>query len=327
MEVAHAFGGTSAAAAVAGERRGTDFDPELVGAFLSLSDRPEFWHVLEQDSVQTEVLAMKPPSRFDRVSDGQVETVCEVIADFTDIASQHSWNPSQIVADLAVGIARQLGLRDEEVTRLRRVALVHDIGKVAVPSATLQKQERLSESEWEVFRLHPYYTERVLSRVGSLSSLAHEAAAHHESLDGQGYHRRLAGEQIPLGGRIMALADTFAVLSRQTPGVETDETLQQLGPMVGPQLDPMCFEALVASLDGARPSRAARRRQRPGNLTEREAELLRELAKGLSNKQIANSLVISQKTVEHHLENIYNKLGISSRTSAVVFAVQNGIVA
>jgi HD-GYP domain-containing protein (c-di-GMP phosphodiesterase class II) len=87
------------------------------------------------------------------------------------------------------------------VTELSRAALVHDLGKVAVPSAVLQKNGDLSDSEREEFRQHSYYTERILSRVDRLSPLASEAGSHHEWLNGHGYHRELLGEQIPMGGR------------------------------------------------------------------------------------------------------------------------------
>ena len=311
---------------MAQERRGSDFDPELVSAFVEMSKATDLWKVVDQESSQRTVLSMRPPASFVSISDSRVEEVCEVIADFTDIKSRHTWDHSHSVASAAVGVGKHLGLGEDEVTRFRRAALVHDLGKVAVPSGILEKQDDLSESEWERFRLHPYYTDRVLARVEQLRPLASEASAHHEWVDGQGYHRQLSGEQIPLGGRVLAVADTYATLSkRRGDPADPEDVLQEMRPLVGTRLDPMSFEAFSASLSGAplpRPSS----RQRPGNLTEREVELLGELAKGLSNKQIGRSLFISDKTVEHHLENIYNKLGISTRTSAVVFAVQNGLV-
>ena len=171
-----------------------------------------------------------------------------------------------------------------------------------------------------------YYTERVLSRVDKLSSLAPEAAAHHELINGDGYHRQLKGEQIPLGSRTLAVADTYAVISTgQDQPPDPEGVLQKMRTMAGSKLDAMSFESLVASLGGV-PARRTPKVQRPGNLSEREVEVLRELAKGLGNKQIGEALFISDKTVERHLDRIYDKLGVSTRTSAVVFGVQNGIV-
>ncbi len=110
LEVARTFGCPRAAADVAKDRSGHDFDPELVSAFLGLSEDGDFWLDLEQDSVKHTVLSMKPPSRFDQLTEAQIDTVCEVIADFTDVSAQHTWNHSLAVAGTAEGIARQIGL-------------------------------------------------------------------------------------------------------------------------------------------------------------------------------------------------------------------------
>ncbi len=201
LGVAHSFGGVSAAVAIAGERRGTDFDPELVDQFREESERTQFWQVLDQESVKQTVLEMAPATPFDEATEETVDAVCEVMADFTDIAAPGTWNHSRNVADVTVDICRQMGLGQGDVTELRRAALVHDLGKVAVPSAVLQKNGDLSDSEREEFRQHSYYTERILSRVDRLSPLASEAGSHHEWLNGHGYHRELLGEQIPMGGR------------------------------------------------------------------------------------------------------------------------------
>ncbi|TME05890.1 MAG: HD domain-containing protein [Chloroflexi bacterium] len=222
-----------------------------------------------------------------------------------------------------------------EQTRLRFAALVHDIGNVAIPLRILEKGDNRSASEWEYYRLHSYYTQRVLERVEPLQELAPAAAAAHEWINGQGYHRQLTGEQIPLHGRVLAVADTYAQLTQQQGDqVEPADALRKMRPLVGTQFDGSCYEALAASLTSAyHVKRIVPRRRQLGDpslrsgqaLTEREAELLRLLAQGQSNPQIAKTLVISRKTVEHHLEHIYNKIGVTCRTSAVVYAVQHGI--
>jgi HD-GYP domain-containing protein (c-di-GMP phosphodiesterase class II) len=204
---------------------------------------------------------------------------------------------------------------------------VHDIGNVAIPLHILEKGDRRSAREWEYYRLHSYYTQRVLERVDPLQELAPAAAAAHEWINGQGYHRQLLGEQIPLHGRILAVADTYAQLAQQQGDQgEPADALRQMRPSVGAQFDGSCYEALAASLTGThRVQRTVPRSRQLGDLTEREAEVLRLLALGQSNPQIAKALVISRKTVEHHLEHIYNKIGVTCRTSAVVYAVQHGI--
>ncbi|MFQ5814049.1 MAG: HD domain-containing phosphohydrolase [Anaerolineae bacterium] len=328
MEVAYRLGGEPSATTIAKKRRGKDFDPDIVDAYLKVCGRPDFWSALRMESAKGAILDIRPESPYGEVTDEHVENMCEVLADFIDIKSPFTWGHSKAVAEAAVGIGTQLGLADEAVNHLRRAALVHDLGKVTVPCSVMEKKEGFSSDEWEHIRLHAYYTERILSRVELLQDLGSEAAAHHEWYDGSGYPKQLKGEQITLGQRILALADAFATLSnRQGESVPTESVLRQMKGTVGTQFDPVCYEGLVAYLQGKpRVSRALSQDQRPGNLSEREVEVLREVAKGMRNRQIAESLVISEKTVERHLENIYAKLDVTSRTSAVVFAVQNGLV-
>jgi HD-GYP domain-containing protein (c-di-GMP phosphodiesterase class II) len=328
IQIAHFVGGPAAARSVARDRRGGDFDPDLVDVLLALAERPDFWTVLEMDSAQACILEMCPPTGFDALTESQLDTACEVLADFADVKSRLTWNHSCEVAEAALGIGRRLGLNDSELRDLRRAALAHDLGKAALPVGILDKGDRLSASEWERFRLHPYYTERVLARVGPLRHLAPTAGAHHEWLNGQGYHRQLVGEQIPPGGRILAVADTYATLRNAGPGpVDPEQVLRSIQPRVGAQLDDTCYAALQEWLTGAPARPAAAARTPPSALTPREQEVLRLVGEGRTNRDIAQALVLSEKTVEHHLDHIYDKLGVSCRTAAVVSALHHGLVA
>ena len=296
-------------------------------AFLTVEKQADFWQTLEHESVNSVILAMQPPTSADWMVADQIDVMCEALADFVDIKTHESWNHSRIVAEVAEGMGRYLGLEGAELTRLRRAALVHDIGNVAIPFRILEKGDHRSASEWEYYRLHSYYTQRVLEQVEPLQELASAASSAHEWMNGQGYHRQLLGEQIPLHGRILAIADTYAHLTQQRGDkLEPEEALRKMRSSVGTQFNGSCYEALVASLTGAHPiKRTAPVHRQLGDLTEREAEVLRLLAQGQNNPQIANILVISRKTVEHHLEHIYNKIGVTCRTSAVVYAVLHGI--
>ncbi len=328
LEFTHGFAGPEAARTLTRERRGNRFDPEVAGAFLDVSERTDFWKELEHEQAQATILAMKPATSADRITEDQTDVVCEAVADFIDIKTRETWHHSSIVAEVAVGVGYRLGLEPAEQTKLRRAALVHDVGKVAIPYGILTKADHLSASEWEQFRLHPYYTERVLDRVESLRELAPAAAAHQEWVNGQGYHRQLTGEQIPLNGRVLAVADTYARLARpQDEQVERRDVLRRMRSLVGTQFDEACYEALVESVTGeSRVKKTSRQHRQLDDLTEREVEVLRRLAQGLSNPQIAHALVISRKTVEHHLGHIYAKLGVSCRTAAVAYAVQQRLV-
>ncbi|MEE9249304.1 MAG: HD domain-containing phosphohydrolase [Dehalococcoidia bacterium] len=329
MEAACRLGGEPVATAIAVKRRGKDLDPDVVDAYFEAKNREGFWAPSEPGSIQQAVLDIRPQTSFEEATDAHLEKVCEVIADFIDIKSPSTWGHSPAVAEAAVGIGRQLGLDEEKITTLRRAALVHDLGKVTVPCRALEKQENYSADELEQIRLHAYFTERILSRVESFRDLASVASAHHEWIDGTGYHRQLTKEQTTLSQRILALANKYALLpGRQKHGKDPEEILRRISTSVGTQFDPECYEGLVAHLQGEQPTRSkdASSAQRPGNLSGREVEVIRELAKGLRNREIAQSLVISEKTVERHLENIYNKLDVTCRTSAVVYAVQNGLI-
>jgi len=121
------------------------------------------------------------------------------------------------VADFAVGIGRELGLDAAQVVRLRRAALLHDIGKLSVPNAILDKPGKLTAREWEVVKLHPYYTYQILERVPVFGELAFDASAHHERLDGRGYFRNLGAEQLSMAARILATADQLDALSAERP--------------------------------------------------------------------------------------------------------------
>jgi HD-GYP domain-containing protein (c-di-GMP phosphodiesterase class II) len=328
LDLTYRFGGPEATCILAQEKRGSRFDPEGVDAFLTLTQQTEFWRTFEEQSTQEALLARRPSTVADCAQEDQTERMCEVLADFIDLKTRETWHHSRMVAEVAERIGNCLGLEMGELARLRCAALVHDVGKVAVPTAIVAKEWHRSSSEWETYRLHPYYTQRILERVDTLQELAQAAAAHHEWMNGQGYHRQLCGEQIPFHGRILAVANTYTRLVQQQ-GDQKDpaEVLRKMHSLVGIQFDRVCYEALVSSVMGVGDLESAPLRpQKVGNLTEREVEVLCLLARGQNTPQIARTLVISRKTVEHHVAHIYYKIGVSCRTAAVVYAVQQGLV-
>ena len=327
LDLTYRLGGPEVAEKIAHEKRGRRFDPDAVDAFLDLAQGAGFWEAFDEQATQEVLLARRPATTADHVQDGQVEHVCEVIADFIDLKTRETWHHSRAVAEAALGIGDVLGLANDELSQLRCAALVHDVGKVAIPVSLLTKRERLSPSEQETYRLHPYYTQRILEPVASLSGLASAAAAHHEWVNGQGYPRQLSGVQIPLHGRILAVANTYTRLTQQDGSKEPAEALKQMRASVGTQFDRTCYDALVQSVTGLETEeRHALRARKVGDLTEREVEVLCLLAQGQRAAQIARALDISRKTVEHHLAHIYQKIGVTSQTAAVVYAVQQGLV-
>ena len=323
VEAAYSFGTASAAEAIAKERRSADFDPDVADTMLKLGARPRFWEPLSAESVYEQMMSTRPRSVFDSLTAGQADVVCELLADFADAKCRRTWNHSREVARIGVEIADAMGFGAGERWGLRRAGLVHDIGKAAVPVGILEKGDYLSEAESQRFRTHPHYTEVVLERVGPLHQLASVAAAHHEHLDGNGYHRGLSSGNLDTAARVLAVADRY-VLQRAGEQDE-DRILAALKLLAGPVLDPECIDGLNKAIGkgGAAPVRPAASH---GNLSERELEVLRLVAEGATAREVAGKLVISRKTAEHHLEHVYNKLGVTSKTAAAVYAVTNGLI-
>ena len=241
--------------------------------------------------------------------------------------SPYTHGHSVEVAALAESAARILQLPENEVIALRRAALLHDLGRVAISSAIWEKPGALTRGEWELVRLHPYHTERILSGSSVLDPLARIAGLHHERLDGSGYPHRLSAEAIPLPARVLAAADCFQAATQDRPH-RASLTIEAAAELVTSEaragrLDADCVAAVVRA-SGQRPPRL--RRDWPAGLSDREVDVLRLLCRGLTNAQIATQLVISRRTAEHHVQHIYAKIGHSTRAAATLFALEHDLV-
>jgi HD-GYP domain-containing protein (c-di-GMP phosphodiesterase class II) len=323
VEVFHRAGGIEAAIEVARQRRGTQFDPGLVDLFAA--EAPALCAGLDDISCWEAVMTAEPALGV-RLGDEQVEAALEAIADFTDVKSPYTIGHSRGVADLAGAAARGLGLGEPAARQVRMAGLVHDLGRLGVPNLIWDKDGPLSHAETERVRLHPYLTERMLACSPSLTSLAAIAVQHHERMDGSGYPRELSGGAISPEGRVLAAADFYhsRIEPRpHRPASGTDEAGARLrAEAKAGRLDPEAAAAVLAAA-GHRP---ARRQVRPDGLTSREVEVLRLLARGLSNRQIAELLVISPKTASHHIEHIYAKTGTANRALASLYAASHGLI-
>ena len=213
-----------------------------------------------------------------------------------------------------------------EAERVRIAGYLHDLGRVAVSSAVWDKPGPLTRNERDQIELHPYYTERVLARMPALADLGRLAGQHHERSDGSGYHRGLLGGSTPLPARVLAAADRYRCLVEPRPhraAVSPDHAARSLREDVrAGRLD---ADAVGAVLEAAG-HRAGVHRPRPAGLTERQVEVIRLLAAGLSNKQIAARLVVSPRTAERHVQDVYEKIGLSSRAGAALYAMEHGLV-
>ena len=323
-EIHHRNHGRDAAKEMAAQRSGGWFDPACVSAFDRCADR--LFDLFERGSVWEEVLGAEPVPRVTVGASG-LDDLAEGFADFADLKSPTLLGHSRGVAALAAEAGRIAGLPGEDIATLRRAALLHDLGRVAVPVAVWEKPGRLNDAEWEQVRLHAYHTERVLSRAPSLAAVAAVAGSHHERLDGSGYHRGARAASLPLPARILAAADVYQALTEQRPhraAFPSGRAVEELDREVAAgRLEQEAAAAVCAATGGVLPKRAA---SRPAGLTDREVEILRLLARGRSKKEIAKELVIAPGTVHTHVTHIYSKIGSSTRAGAALFAVEQDLL-
>ncbi len=322
-EVAHRAGGVIGAKRLARDRAGTQFDPGL--AELLCADGDMILSGLD-DVANWQTVIDAEPALARVLSSERFDAALLAIANFVDLKSPYSLGHSRAVADLAAAAAVQLGLAEAEQQRLRRAGLVHDFGRLGVSNAIWDKRGPLGLGEWERVRLHPYLTERMLQQSAVLGPLAAIAVQHRERLDGSGYPRRLLGVAISGPARILGAADAYQAMREPRPHRPerscSDAALELRAEVKAGRLDADAVEAVL----GAAGHRASRRREGPAGLTVREVDVLRLLARGLSNKEIAKRLVISPKTAGNHIEHIYAKINASTRARASLFAMQHGLL-
>jgi HD-GYP domain-containing protein (c-di-GMP phosphodiesterase class II) len=197
---------------------------------------------------------------------------------------------------------------------------------MGVSNAIWDKSGPLVGSEFERVRLHPYLTDRMLAQVTALAEIREVASRHHERLDGSGYPHGLPADVLTPRDRILAAADVYHALTEPRPhraALQPDAAAVEFRAEVRRGL--LDGDAVNAVLLAAG-HRAHGRREWPGNLTAREVDVLRLLARGQTNKQIAQLLLLSPKTVSNHVEHIYAKLAVSSRAAATMFAIRHGLV-
>jgi HD-GYP domain-containing protein (c-di-GMP phosphodiesterase class II) len=317
------LGGSEHAARVVGERAGHAFDPNIAACLVE-----EATEILALDgsaSAWADALALEPAPPLALEADA-IDRALVAMGSFADLASPYLSGHSVGVGTLAGSAAEACGIDAPGVTAVRRAGLVHDVGRVAIHPRTWQKPGPLTADEWEQVRLHPYHAERVLSRSPFLTALSRIARAHHERLDGSGYHRGATGPELAFPARLLAAADAYHAMTEPRPHrnpLSPERAAQVLAEEASAgRLD---RDAVVAVLDTA--GQRAPRLARPAGLTDRETEVVALLARGMQTKQVAQALGISAKTADRHIQNAYRKIGVSSRAAATLFAMEHGLLA
>jgi HD-GYP domain-containing protein (c-di-GMP phosphodiesterase class II) len=250
LEVFQTHEGMEVAFAVIEDRKGRWFDPQLVRAARSLKNDKTLWQILEDKNVvAARALAMnlEPQEEVLFADEARLTRVCEGFAGIIDAKSPWTFRHSQGVCESAVGMAGVLQLPPEQITQIRQAALLHDIGKLSVPNSILDKPDKLDNEEFAVVKKHPFYTQRILEKIVSFRRLSFIAGAHHERLDGSGYHSGFAADKLPLEARLIAVADVFDALCAQRPYREAmplERALSIIAEDVPHALCPESFEAL-----------------------------------------------------------------------------------
>jgi HD-GYP domain-containing protein (c-di-GMP phosphodiesterase class II) len=307
--------GRAAAARAGAPRRGA-YDPHIAALLTRemLEPAGDAW---------SGVIASAPPGPA--LAGDALDEACAVAGDFADLKSPWTLGHSAGVAELAEAAAWRLGLDD--VPSVRRAALLHDLGRAAISSAVWDKPGPLTGADRERVRLHPYYTDRTLARCRGLAALGRLGAAHHERLDGSGYHRACGAAELSAGARVIAAADAFHAMTETRPhraALDMDAAAAELTAEArAGRLDAACVEAVLAAagvvFERVRPAL-------PAGLTEREAEVLGLIARGLTNRQVAQRLGSAPKTVGNQVQAAYAKIGVSTRAAAALFAAEHGLL-
>jgi HD-GYP domain-containing protein (c-di-GMP phosphodiesterase class II) len=250
LEVFQTHEGMEVAFAVMEERKGRWFDPQLVRAARNLKNDKTLWQILEDKNVvAARALAMnlEPQEEILFADEARLTRVCEGFAGIIDAKSPWTFRHSQGVTEAAVGIAGVLQLPPAQIVQIRHAALLHDIGKLSVPNSILDKPGKLDEDEFAVVKKHPFYTQRILEKISGFHRLSFIAGAHHERLDGSGYHSGFAADKLPLEARLIAVADVFDALSAERPyrdAMPLERALSIIAAEVPHALCPESFEAL-----------------------------------------------------------------------------------
>lgn len=248
VDVFHHVGGPEAALKEARERRGSWFDPELVDAMLEVGRHAGFWKALRDEDIGPLVQAIEPEERSLTVDDDLLDRIAEAFSQVVDAKSPYTAGHSERVALYTDILAAKLGIDQNRRRWLRRGALLHDLGKLGVSNSILDKEGALTDEEWREVRLHPAYTEQILSRILPFKDLAIVAGAHHERLDGKGYPKGMVAEQLTLETRIITLCDIFDAITADRPyrgPIPVPQALEIMGRMTGTALDTDCYNALL----------------------------------------------------------------------------------
>lgn len=319
---AHGF---EAMIAAIGKRRGGAYEAELADLFLGDAER-----LLDgiDGTVDRETILALEPQPHGLLDEAACEEAYVAIADMIDMRMPFTFGHSRAVAALGEAAGRCMGLPEADIRAIRWAAYTHDIGELSVPVSTWMKATPFSVRETDTAHLHPYHGERALAALGAGGEpVAALVLRHHERLDGSGYHRYAKAADLSPAARILAAAEAYQTAREDRPhrSAMTDQAAAaKLRELV--RQGRLCPDGAEAVLTAA--GQASRRASSasPGGLTPRELEVLRLIAAGHTAKETAQMLEIAPKTADNHIQNLYSKIGVSTRAGAALYALERGLV-
>ena len=240
--------GLQAAMKMARERSGQWFDPSIVRIVRSFREDTLWWEALQSPDATAMALALEPQQHTRYVDDKGLDDVARAFAEIIDAKSSYTYQHSTNVAKYARATAFELGFEKKEVAVLNRAALLHDVGKLGISSAILEKAGPMTNDERSEMQRHPLYTWEILQRVGAFAGFARTAALHHEKLDGSGYPWGVKGEDLDVPSRILCVADMYEALTANRPyraGLSREAALKIIKSGNGKHVCPMATEALT----------------------------------------------------------------------------------
>ena len=319
-EIAHDRRGQAGATALIRRQAAGQLDGRLCKVLLD--NQAELFAALEDPCVLDRFLELEPkPVAW--VDECRMDDIARALAIFADIKCPIFFGHSTGVAALAERAAVQMALSESEKRALRWAALLHDVGRLGVPNSIWTRPGPLDWAQWERVRLHAHYPERVLAPIGALGSVTEIAVAAHEHVDGSGYHQRRSGRALVPAARLLAAADVAQAMSEDRPHRPALEPAAVARELVASaregHLDGTAVDAVLASL-----GMETRAEPRSVNgLSERELDVSRLLARGKTNREIALILGISVRTVHNHVQHIFDKLGVHSRSGAAIWLMDH----
>jgi HD-GYP domain-containing protein (c-di-GMP phosphodiesterase class II)/DNA-binding CsgD family transcriptional regulator len=257
-------------------------------------------------------------------------TPLELIADVIDLKLPWMTGYSRSVATTAAACCARLSADAQLQSRVYQAALIHGIGRAAVPNTVWNMAGRLSASAWEKVRLVPYWTARAGKQTGALGEAAELASHAYERLDGSGYFRSVGGHGLNLDARVLAASVAWVALRAARPWREAF-SLEEAAAALRAEVTLGRFDAEVVEallLGGPAPPAGAGYRTQAAQpqLSKRELDVLRSISRGASNKQAARDLELSPSTVRTHVESVFRKLACSTRAAATLKASSMGIL-